>query len=81
MAGCVEVVGDKIRITDEWYRRIHAADDVAANEVESMLEFQQTLLASDWDVQHEVSYAFNEAAYDLVKRCQYLVGRLVKNLR
>lgn len=36
--------GDRFRVSDEWYKRIHRHDDSAGNEIESLLLFQDEVL-------------------------------------
>ena len=62
--GCVRIEGNLIRVTDEWYDRIHAADDTAPNEIESLLEFEEVLLASSWTVKCDLMPSFSRAAYE-----------------
>lgn len=43
-AGIVVRIGDRFRVTEEWYARIHRYDDSAGNEIESLLLFQDDVL-------------------------------------
>ena len=52
-------------INRDWYRLIHAADNSADNEIESMLEFQESFLKKEWDEQHCIDWLLTKEDYDV----------------
>lgn len=46
-AGIIQKDNGKFAVEGSWYNKIHAADETAENEIESMLEFEE------WFVDHE----------------------------
>lgn len=43
-AGILSDVGGKLSLNPEWYSRVHASDGNADNEIESLLEFEETFV-------------------------------------
>ncbi|HEX4612880.1 MAG TPA: hypothetical protein VH092_32105 [Urbifossiella sp.] len=64
--GCVMAIGDKFRLTGDWHDTIHAADQSAENEIESMLLFEEYLLSREWPVVRPEIVALSESEYNRI---------------
>ncbi|PHS04395.1 MAG: hypothetical protein COA78_16635 [Blastopirellula sp.] len=66
--GCLEMKGFELFVTEEWYERIHAADDAPGSEIDSMLDFTDILLKTSWEVKYDTIYTLSEEKYDSAVR-------------
>ena len=61
--GIVQEEGKKLVVKQEWYNRIHAADDESDNEIESMLTFQESFIGIDFSEVVSSEFALSRVAF------------------
>jgi len=64
--GCLNSDGDFYIIEREWYKKIHAADESASNEIESLLEFQERFSGVEVPVSREAALSLSEDEYNSI---------------
>jgi len=58
--------GDVFVVSEEWYDRIHAADETADNEIEAMLEFADSVVNEEFTEVRRTSYAISERDFESI---------------
>lgn len=60
-AGILDDLGGKLSLRPEWYNQVHASDDTADNEIESLLAFEESFVGRQFP---EVFDCVNELSKD-----------------
>jgi hypothetical protein len=72
--GIVEHPEDQFVITPEWYETIHSADDIAENEIVSLMEFESYLLRNNWHPVRALGFVLDRLEYEnAIKACRLSV--------
>lgn len=67
-AGILHSVDGKIAVMDEWYKIIHAADETTDNEIESMIEFEDWLIAREFPAISGFGFCLDQGEYQALLR-------------
>jgi hypothetical protein len=65
-AGIIRRDGKLFAIEDDWYARIHQADETVANEIESLLEFAEWFVNADFPIAERPIFDLTPSEYQAV---------------
>lgn len=82
IVGCLKTDGKHLKMEREWFERIHAADETASNEIESLIEFQDGFAGKEVPAVQEAAIHLSEKEYDSILQDIHLAwNRLISQSR